>query len=407
LRQFDPGAGLQNTWARRGEIVQKVEGAGQGAKHPAKSRFHTLALVPPAAVPVASPPALLSFLPGRAHIMSMSDFEKTQPDFKELLGKRISQLGLRLEGSPVERFVHQLYRELDRKGLRRFHPVCYLSDEWGCPDGQPVIGIPFYLADPKLARLEREMNDLEDEREIMMYLRHEAGHAFNYAYRLYATPEWRKLFGPYNRRYRDHYRPLPFSRKYVRHMAGWYAQKHPDEDFAETFAVWMTPRSNWRRKYKLWPAMCKLRYVDGIGRKVREQDPVVSTGDFDITVEDMKVTVEQFYKRMIRQNGAGVSVALESDLTDLFLAPGRRRKNIRPAADVLEEHRAVMTDKITYWTGVRRPVVRALVERIIRTCRDLNLQAEVGKEGSYLVELTAYGTTLAMNYLTRGKFVMS
>ena len=407
MRQFDPGAGLQNTWARRGEIVQKVEGAGQGAKHPAKSRFHTLALVPPAAVPVASPPALLSFLPGRAHIMSMSDFEKTQPDFKELLGKRISQLGLRLEGSPVERFVHQLYRELDRKGLRRFHPVCYLSDEWGCPDGQPVIGIPFYLADPKLARLEREMNDLEDEREIMMYLRHEAGHAFNYAYRLYATPEWRKLFGPYNRRYRDHYRPLPFSRKYVRHMAGWYAQKHPDEDFAETFAVWMTPRSNWRRKYKLWPAMCKLRYVDGIGRKVREQDPVVSTGDFDITVEDMKVTVEQFYKRMIRQNGAGVSVALESDLTDLFLAPGRRRKNIRPAADVLEEHRAVMTDKITYWTGVRRPVVRALVERIIRTCRDLNLQAEVGKEGSYLVELTAYGTTLAMNYLTRGKFVMS
>ena len=339
--------------------------------------------------------------------MSLFDFEKGQTDFKELLGKRISQLGLRLEGSPVERFVHQLYRELDRKGLRRFHPVCYLSDEWGCPDGQPVIGIPFYLGDPKLARLEREMNDLEDEREIMMYLRHEAGHAFNYAYRLYATPEWRKLFGPYNRRYRDHYRPLPFSRKYVRHMAGWYAQKHPDEDFAETFAVWMTPRSNWRHKYKLWPALRKLRYVDAVVRKVRDQDPVVSTGDFDITVEDMKVTVEQFYKRMIRQNGAGVNVALETDLTDLFLLPGRRRKNIRPAADMLEEHRAVMTDKITYWTGVKRPVVRSLVERIIRTCRDLNLQAEVGKEGSYLVELTAYGTTLAMNYLTRGRFVLS
>jgi hypothetical protein len=92
------------------------------------------------------------------------------------------------------------------------------------------------------------MNDLEDEREIMMYLRHEAGHAFNYAYRLFSTPEWRTLFGPYNRRYRDHYRPVPFSRKYVRHIAGWYAQKHPDEDFAETFAVWLTPRSNWRHK---------------------------------------------------------------------------------------------------------------------------------------------------------------
>ena len=102
-----------------------------------------------------------------------------------------------------------------------------------------------------------------------------------------------------------------------------------------------------------------------------------------------------------------VNVALESDLADLFLAPGRKRKNVRPAAEVLEEHRAVLTDKITYWTGVKRPVVRALVERIIRTCRDLNLQAEAGKEGAYLVELTAYGTTMAMNYLTRGRFVLS
>ena len=337
----------------------------------------------------------------------MIDFEKTSPDVQELLGKRISQLGLRLEGSPVERFVQQLYRELDRKGLQRFRPVCYLTDEWGCPSGQPVIGIPFYLADPKLARLEKDMNDLEDAREIMMYLRHEAGHAFNYAYKLYATQEWRRMFGPYNRRYRDHYRPVPFSRKYVRHIAGWYAQKHPDEDFAETFAVWLTPGSSWRRKYKLWPALAKLRYVDRVVREVRHRDPVVSTGDFDVTVEDMKVTVAQFYRRMRRQNGKALDVGLESDLADLFIAPGRRRKNLRPAGEMLEEFRAVLTDKITYWTGVKRPVVRALVDRIIRTSRDQNLKAEAGREAAYLVELTAYGTTMAMNYLTRGKFVLS
>ena len=337
----------------------------------------------------------------------MTDFEKTPPDVQELLGKRISQLGLRLEGSPVERYVQRLYQELERKGLKRFRPVCYLSDEWGCPDGQPVIGIPFYLADPKLARLEREMNDLEDEREIMMYMRHEAGHAFNYAYRLFASPEWRTLFGPYNRRYRDHYRPVPFSRKYVRHIAGWYAQKHPDEDFAETFAVWLTPRSNWRRKYKLWPAIHKLRYVDRTVRSVRDRDPVVSTGDFDITVEDMKLTVAQFYRRLMRQNGTGVNVALESDLADLFIPAKRRRKQVRPAAELLEAHRETLTDKITYWTGVKRPVVRALVDRIIRTCRDLGLQAATNREGEYLVELTAYGTTMAMNYLTRGRFVLS
>src|SRR5213083_2052556 len=179
----------------------------------------------------------------------MSGFEKTPSDVRELLGKRISQLGLRLEGSPVERFVHQLHRELERKGLKRFRPVCYLTDEWGCPDGQPVIGIPFYLADPKLARLERAINDLEDEREILMYLRHEAGHAFNYAYLLYETKEWVDLFGPFDRPYVEDYQVVPFSRKYVRHIAGWYAQKHPDEDFAETFAVWLTPDSDWQRRY--------------------------------------------------------------------------------------------------------------------------------------------------------------
>jgi hypothetical protein len=337
----------------------------------------------------------------------VSDFEKTPPDVRDLLGKRISQLGLRLEGSPVERFVHQLHRELERKGLKRFKPVCYLTDEWGCPDGQPVIGIPFYLADPKLARLEREMNDLEDEREIMMYLRHEAGHAINYAYRFYATPEWRKMFGPFNRRYREYYRPVPFSRKFVRHIAGWYAQKHPDEDFAETFAVWLTPGSNWRRKYKGWQAMHKLRYVDRIARQVRDQDPVVTTGDFDFTVEDMKVTVEDFYRRLMRENGAAVNVALEADLADLFFTKGRRRKGIRPAWELVDEHRTMLTDKITYWTGVKRPVVRALVERIVRSCRELNLYAETGREAAHLVELTAYGTTLAMNYLTRGRFVQN
>ncbi len=141
---------------------------------------------------------------------------------------------------------------------------------------EPVIGIPFYLADPKLQRLESEMNDIEDARQIMMYMRHEAGHAFNYAYALYKTKEWRDLFGPFRRPYRDNYKPVPFSRQFVRHMEGWYAQKHPDEDFAETFAVWLTPRSNWRKRYKGWGAMKKLLYMDRIGRKLGDADPVVA-----------------------------------------------------------------------------------------------------------------------------------
>jgi len=336
----------------------------------------------------------------------MREFERTSAEVREILGRRIDQLGLKLEGSPVERFVLRLQDELRRKGLKRFQAVCYLTDEWGCPDQEPIIGIPFYLADPKLAILEKEMNDLEDAREIMMYLRHEAGHAFNYAYRLYATDAWRKLFGPFNRRYREHYRPVPFSRRYVRHIEGWYAQKHPDEDFAETFAVWLTPGANWRKRYRGWQALEKLKYVHRIARQVGDQDPVVGHGKTDLTVAQMKVTVEQFYRKAARQNRAAVDVAMEGDLVDIFLKPGRRKDGWRPAAELVEEHREALTDKIAYWTGVRRPIVRALVEAIIRHCGEQKLYGEPGKEAAYLVELTAYGTTLAMNYLTRGRFVL-
>ncbi|HEY6051130.1 MAG TPA: putative zinc-binding metallopeptidase, partial [Thermoanaerobaculia bacterium] len=292
----------------------------------------------------------------------MRAFEKAPPDVQEILTKPIKELGLKLEGSPLERYVHKLYRELERKGLKRFRPACYLTDEWGCPSGEPVIGIPFYLADPKLARLEKEMNDLEDEREIMMYLRHEAGHAFNYAYELFKTPEWRDLFGPFRRAYRDDYRPVPFSRRFVRHIAGWYAQKHPDEDFAETFAVWLTPGSQWRRKYRHWTgALAKLRYIDRVARKVRDTPPAREIGATDITVDEMEKTVGEFYDERLAQQSP-VELPLDTDLVDIFKVSSRRRKGIRPAADLLRENRKAIIDKVAYWTGVSRPLVKDLVE---------------------------------------------
>jgi len=332
-------------------------------------------------------------------------FEKAPPDFQEILTKPIKDLGLKLEGSPLERLVQQLYRELERKGLRRFRPQCYLSDEWGCPSGEPVIGIPFYLADPKLARLEKEMNDLEDRREIMMYLRHEAGHAFNYAYALYKTPDWRHCFGPFRRPYRDQYRPVPFSRQFVRHIAGWYAQKHPDEDFAETFAVWLTPRSQWRQRYRGWGALAKLRYVDRMARKLRDVEPVRPQGHTDITVEEMETTVEDFYKKALAEQGQGVELALDTDLVDIFPVSRRKKKGVRPAIDLLRENRKPLIDKVTYWTGVQRPLVKRLVESIEARVGELGLRAVVRDEKENLTELSAYATALAMNYLTRGKFV--
>jgi len=336
---------------------------------------------------------------------AVANLEKAPAEVQEILSRPIQQLGLKLEGSPLERFVHQLYKELAARGLVRFRPRCYLTDEWGCPNMEPVIGIPFYLADPKLQLLESEMNDIEDARQIMMYMRHEAGHAFNYAYQLYKTAEWRSLFGPFRRPYRDNYKPVPFSRQFVRHMEGWYAQKHPDEDFAETFAVWITPRSNWRERYKDWGAMKKLLYMDRMGRRLRDADPVVAHGDTDITVDEMDVTVGEFYRRTLDQQLNPGELPFDTDLRDIFNASRRRRNNVRPAVDLLRENRKLLVDKVTYWTGVQRPLVKKLVETIEAKVRDLGLRADIKCEREYLTEVSVYATALAMNYIARGKFI--
>jgi hypothetical protein len=330
--------------------------------------------------------------------------EKPEPAYQPLLASPIRALGLKLEGSPVERFVDQLYRELEAKGLARFRPACYLTDEWGCPSGEPIIGIPFYLADPALAQLEKETHDLEDAREIMMFLRHEAGHAFVHAYKLHATPEWKQMFGPFRRPYRDNYRPAPFSRDYVRHLPGWYAQKHPDEDFAETFAVWLTPRSNWRKRYRGWPAIEKLNYLDRLARKLANTDPARRRGIADITVDDMEMTLGDFYHQNGREEVAVTELTPDTDLRDLFPV-SRRRKTALPAGEFLRQHRKPLIDKVAQWTGAQRPLIKALIENIEKRAAELDLRADNTRSAEHLAEVTAYATALAMTYVTKGKFI--
>jgi hypothetical protein len=333
----------------------------------------------------------------------VQELEKSRPGLQEILNRPIRDLGLKIEGSPLQPLVQQLYCELEKKGLLKFHPLCYLSDEWGCPSGEPVIGIPFYLANADLGYLEKQTNDLEDAREIMMYLRHEAGHAFNYAYKLHRTPEWKQLFGPFRRPYHDNYRPIPFSRNFVRHLAGWYAQKHPDEDFAETFAVWLTPRSAWRKRYRGWGAMAKLRYMNRIARKLGNVDPVRRRGHTDITVDEMEATVAEFYQRVNGETPL-IDLALDTDLRDIFDA-SKRRKTAKPAHQFLHAQRKAVVDKVAYWTGAQRPLIKKLIEVIVKRIEELDLFTDSERESEHLIQITVYVTALAMNYMARGKFV--
>src|SRR6187401_3347924 len=184
---------------------------------------------------------------------------------------RLCDLDLRIEGTQLAEHIQQLYDELEYRGLN-FRPHCWLSEEWFSPDGVPGIAIPFYLAHPRLARLERRMmHEVEggNARWLARILRHETGHALDNAYRLRRRKRWRQVFGPSSRPYPDSYTARPGSRRYVQHLGDWYAQAHPCEDFAETFAVWLKPNSSWRREYAQWPAFKKIEFVDALLGEVR------------------------------------------------------------------------------------------------------------------------------------------
>ena len=194
-----------------------------------------------------------------------------------LMQLRLRDLGVSIEGTWLAACVSELSDELEQKRIR-LRPHVWLSDEWFSPANVPGFAVPFYLAHPRLIRLERsELLEVEggSHTECMQVMRHECGHAIQHGYQLHRRREWQRLFGKSSTRYPESYRPNPASKRYVQHLRRWYAQSHPDEDFAETFAVWLRPRSDWRRRYVGWPAFRKLQYVDRLMKELAGVPPIV------------------------------------------------------------------------------------------------------------------------------------
>src|SRR5579863_7384711 len=217
---------------------------------------------------------------------------------QELLKIRFCDLQLSIERSPLARHIRQLYRDLAHRGIS-VRPHVWLSEEWFSPDGVPGIAVPFYLAHPRLMRLERKMTrEVEGSNVnwLMRILRHEAGHAIDSAYRLRRRAYWRTLFGPASRPYRSRYRARPASRHHVQHLGEWYTDTQPTEDFAETFAVWLAPRSGWQRHYKSWPALRKLRFVQQFAGELGAHRPPVCCRDRVEPLEFNQRTLAQHYR---------------------------------------------------------------------------------------------------------------
>lgn len=322
---------------------------------------------------------------------------------EKLLDVRFCDLGLSVGNSKIKEYVEEFYAELKAKGLT-FQPITYLADEWLTPDGDPVIGIPFFLAHPRLRQLEQKMClDVEGgtKRSFKQLLRHEAGHAFNYAYLLHKRKRWRKLFGPFSKEYSDTYIYRPYSKSFVRHLDNWYAQCHPDEDFAETFAVWLTPKEDWRKKYNGWKALEKLIYVDELMAEIKDKPPIIKKGQKYFDICRLKTKLGLYYKRKKRSNQENYPDFHDSDLKQIFSASPQASK--KKASRLLRSNRGIILTNAAMWSGGKKFIISDLYKDLVNRCDELNLLV-CYNEVETVSKVTAYITSLVMNYLVTGSF---
>lgn len=317
---------------------------------------------------------------GTVSLQHPIEMVRTQPNLSSLsdealLDLRFCDLKLDLRETYLAERVKQLYEELQGRGLA-FRPHVWLSDDWYSPDGIPGIAIPFYLAHPRLMRLERkQLLEVEGgtQSSCMKILRHEAGHAIDTAYRLRRRARYREVFGRISQPYRDYYQPKPSSHDFVLHLEMWYAQAHPLEDFAETFAVWLSPRSRWRTRYHGWPALQKLHAVDELMQSVRGQKQLVKNRKTLDPLSKLRHTLREHYTRKREHYGVNYPSIYDDDLKRLF-SDATEHRRATTAAAFLSRIRGELRTTVARWTGEYSYTIDQVIQEMIERCRELKLR---------------------------------
>jgi hypothetical protein len=315
---------------------------------------------------------------------------------------RICDLKLKIAGSELEGRIEIFCRELAERNIS-IKPVCYLGEEWFSPEGSATIAIPFYLAHPRLKKLEEKMMmEVEGGTEAwcLRLLRHEMGHVLNHTYLLEKDKKWRKLFGSPSLEYSESYRARPYSKRFVRHLDNWYAQSHPEEDFAETFAIWLTPGLDWQHQYRGWSALEKLSYVDDLMARLAGTPALVYNKFKMGEASRLRSRLSVYYKRRRRTYAQDFPDFFDADLRELFADPAVAPDNERAAA-FLKRSSKMILNAVSHWTGEPKftlaRVLRALTER----CAELDLRLKAQSSG---IEVSAYLATLASHYRLTGRF---
>ena len=322
---------------------------------------------------------------------------------EELLKSRICDLGVRIEGSELEPRVAQLYEELAGRGLA-LRPEIYLGDEWFSPEGLAAVAVPFYLAHPRLKSLElHQMMEVEGGTPewCMKLLRHETGHALDHSYRFSEQRKWRQIFGSPEAEYApEHYRPRPYSRSFVRHLDNWYAQAHPDEDFAETFAVWLaTPAAEWRARYRRWKALEKLEYIDELMIEAKKApSPQPSRHRRISEAHKLRKTLERHYAARRKLYAEDFPDFYDGDLRVIF--DGSEGET---AARFMRRHRAQIIAAVDRWTSGHKYTISMLVRKLILRAQRLGLHCPRDPSRT-AIEISAYLSALVTNHLHTGRF---
>jgi hypothetical protein len=322
---------------------------------------------------------------------------------EQLLDVRLCDLDLEIPGTPLEERIERLREEIVHRELHHFRPHFWLGEDWFSPDGIPGVAIPFFLAHPRLIRLERaQMLEVEGgtEKWCMRILRHEAGHAFDNAYRLHRRKRWRELFGKSSAPYPEYYQPRPYSRRFVVHFDLWYAQSHPSEDFAETFAVWLRPRSPWRSQYRGWPVMKKLQYVSDLAKELSRTRPPVRTRQVYEPIGASKKTLRQYYAEKRARYGMDAAPLYDSELRRLF-RDGPEHPDAPLASVLLHRHRRELRRAVATGTGEYQYTIDQFLGEVIERCNELDLRA-VGDERVLVADTLVMLTVQVMNHLHEG-----
>ena len=179
--------------------------------------------------------------------------------------------------------------------------------------------------------------------------------------------------------------------------------KHPDEDFAETFAVWLTPRSGWRRRYHYWPALAKLKFVDGLMRRIRKRKPRRTGGKLIHPIEEMTMPLAEHYGQRAERFRAAAQGFVDDRLRVVF--PRFSGNSAIAAKDLLKKNHKGLLERLTRWLSLDKDEAEAILQKLEDRAAALRLKVAARDETERLFDIAAMATALAVEFAYCGRLM--